>query len=459
MSKSFFFISLLFISVASWGQDRCSSFYAQLYPKSETIDSRLYAVHLTDFLPQSGILSANSAKSLKFSPTLHFSLGAPVVSHSAGNWENKKYAILLPLKYIKSQMLNLFHQDTFIIGDLKLPEESVLLIPRDEEISGRFKGKIIYYDPNEPISDVVRRYLKDIDSIVLEPSGPFLSDKFFWKEKEVVELDFFKKYFLDKLTVTHMLHSESVIGELQMGVHNFFANWLYRKKPSNQSLYELKYNKLVFEEQMKYILSTVEQMQMPLHVNESIDKQIRILRKLLNIMEVDILLQEKYQRSVFSVVEPYQAEIINKSGSLKELSEFVFQRAFEFPEVRFGNQGKDDFLRMSVSDLHFLSFESYKEIARQELDPNQAKNEFAYRYLLVKKALSLYATNKDFFFISKDLFVELFRQADERQISLLLNLLREMIPNEKIRTFFSEKYIRDKLIQAIGESRARSIIE
>lgn len=65
--------------------------------------------------------------------TIHFSVNGEVGSHGFGNWNNCKYAILIPFKNIPVNQLRCsVTVDTFIEGGLKLPETAYFLCPEDE---------------------------------------------------------------------------------------------------------------------------------------------------------------------------------------------------------------------------------------------------------------------------------------------------------------------------------------
>lgn len=88
----------------------------------------LIAVHLTDTFPEDGILRTRfSYDPSIIRDTIHFSINGSVGSHMYGNWDNKRYAILVPLERIKDRIVNYNPVDTFILGDLELSESSWIL--------------------------------------------------------------------------------------------------------------------------------------------------------------------------------------------------------------------------------------------------------------------------------------------------------------------------------------------
>lgn len=112
-------------------------------PNLDDLLSKTAAVHATDILPTDGLMRAGSGADIgaedgfsfsSFRPTLHFALGQLVWGHAAGNWDLKKYAIIVPLSSLNSQLLNLSVDDTFILGDLKIPSNAILIDASGENV-------------------------------------------------------------------------------------------------------------------------------------------------------------------------------------------------------------------------------------------------------------------------------------------------------------------------------------
>lgn len=131
------------------GDPACAIRFEDLLAKSPdaaTLDRRVFAVHATDFFPEDGVLKAGGARVTdsgrvrgneppSFRPTIHWSLGELVRSHSA-SWEKMPFAVVVPLGGLKKQLVNLNTYDSFVLGDFKLPEGAILIAPKD------FKGKV-----------------------------------------------------------------------------------------------------------------------------------------------------------------------------------------------------------------------------------------------------------------------------------------------------------------------------
>jgi hypothetical protein len=117
------------------------------YGRYVFVPENIILVHKTDYLPsQQRIKTLGNAThndddyhSEKFLPiqatrqTVHFSLNHPVASHLMGNWDNKKYALLVPAEgLMKKNIITVNTSDTFTLGDVPLKgKDAELIISRD----------------------------------------------------------------------------------------------------------------------------------------------------------------------------------------------------------------------------------------------------------------------------------------------------------------------------------------
>jgi len=127
---------------------------------SSKIKNKLIAVHATDSLPDNGYLRRAGPENdegtqiikilQKIRGTLHFSLGELVRElDDEISWDLHRVAVLIPLKDLMSQLININCYDTFILGDYKLNERSVVVKPfgMDHNDSGEYQ--IYGYDPEK----------------------------------------------------------------------------------------------------------------------------------------------------------------------------------------------------------------------------------------------------------------------------------------------------------------------
>lgn len=121
--------------------------------KPDTLEPKdLVLVHLTDAFPEDGIIRPTSyyrPEVLRFS--LHFSVNDPVVEeaqYGVGNWERRRYAILIPFDKVMDRIEQFSPGDTIVMDELELPEGSLILagnvahLPKDTKKAGKAETAI-----------------------------------------------------------------------------------------------------------------------------------------------------------------------------------------------------------------------------------------------------------------------------------------------------------------------------
>ncbi|MCL5291389.1 MAG: hypothetical protein M1548_02520 [Actinobacteria bacterium] len=141
-------------------------------PPLEELESRLFAVHATPIFPEGGILKAgarglspnNGWKSdhPSFRPTIHFSLGELVRPHGRQSWENMPYAIVVPIRALEEQLVNLFPEDTFILGDYRLTSEATILVMKGTNVSGLSPDiRVVEYDKETGLRTAIDQLIRE----------------------------------------------------------------------------------------------------------------------------------------------------------------------------------------------------------------------------------------------------------------------------------------------------------
>jgi len=100
----------------------------------------LVAVHMTDYFPRGAKIRTTGAatEGNDYIPreTIHFTLNDTVSQLGIANWDSKKYAILIPFEKVANRFINLHGADSFILGDLKLPDGTEVM-GRARDLHGR----------------------------------------------------------------------------------------------------------------------------------------------------------------------------------------------------------------------------------------------------------------------------------------------------------------------------------
>jgi hypothetical protein len=155
-----------------------------------TIDD-LIVVHLTDQYVSDGVLKPHSYAPLKindvvsgeekkwFYPreTLHFTLNGIVDDHNGGynqrdtySWKDKKFAYIVPLVNVIGQVISLFTHDTILLGQLKLPDSTeVVLNQTPEKVKAAIKKKGYQFLDIEGVKQLDAAYLEGTRTNINHP--------------------------------------------------------------------------------------------------------------------------------------------------------------------------------------------------------------------------------------------------------------------------------------------------
>jgi len=114
---------------------------------------QLAAVHMTRYCPENGIIKThgsvseeNENKNYVGRESIHFNLNGVVTGgfEGAAGWDAMPFAIVTPLESMKDRVVDLYPVDTWVIGDFKIPENSVIVVDRSQfsemDIPNRFGG-------------------------------------------------------------------------------------------------------------------------------------------------------------------------------------------------------------------------------------------------------------------------------------------------------------------------------
>lgn len=389
MTKMLFLILFILMSPYSgFAQNKCIDVFRTSKPTTlskQTLDEKLFAVHITDYLPEGGVIRTTTDNRARFATTLHFSLGGPVISHSLGNWDHKKYAVLVPLKTLKPQLVNIFAQDTFIVGDFELPPSAILLVPSGESVNIKFPGKVVSYDSQVGIIQGVKDQLQKEKTIVLDSTGPSLTDKTFLNGEAINEKLFFKDYFSENKQLTHALHEETVFGSLDTKIFRIFKDWYYHGRPIELNLSYLKYHQLVLTELLPVAIERVARMNLPPMARASFEEGVQNFKELLNILEIEIKTQETFKKSLLSSGTNLRKDILKRKSSVESLSTYVDQIKDSLPEAN-PPTGYDVFMLQAFNDLKDVSFERFVFLVRQHGEINNIAP-FEIESLILRRAI------------------------------------------------------------------------
>ncbi len=190
-------------------------------PSLKLLREKMFAVHATDLVPQGGVMVAGARaidpekadkEPASFRPTLHFALGEMVRPHGRSSWEEKKYAVVLPLKDLEPQLTNVAPHDSFILGNFRIPEGAIFLAPEGAELEGlpddvsvrRYKGDL---------RKAVSATIEDNGGWPVQMSGVTSDDPARIGERDINNPTFFKSLLDERPDLSFGTHIGSEVGE------------------------------------------------------------------------------------------------------------------------------------------------------------------------------------------------------------------------------------------------------
>lgn len=361
---------------------------------AKDLDDKLFAIHLTNYLPENGIIEANSLNRARFAATIHFSLGEPVISHGSGNWINKKYAILVPIKYLKDQMLNIFVQDTFVVGSFQLPKEAIILIPKGSALPKGYAGSVRTYEDNK-IAEATKNLIKEEKGIEVSANSPFVKSEITVQGEIIDPKVMLKKYFDANKDLTYELHYTTIYGALDTGIYSILGEWSIGLLPSNSlSANNLKTRLIIFQKLIHEMDRRVKLMNLPTVAMRNYDNNRKALGGLINLIEVEIEFQVKYHKT-FLNSRSHSTEIWKNRFDKKNLMNILTDSLEEYNDSSLIENKK-----IHISELaRGLSFLDY----------------FAFKKLLYSSEISSQANMHD---IHKELFLTGLSSINNNKITL-----------------------------------------
>jgi hypothetical protein len=194
--------------------------------------------HMTDYIPKGGIIQTTRSATGAMRDSVHFSVNHSVLGHIGGDWSNKKFAILMPLKGARNMSGNSFAggiaTDFYSIGPVKIPPNSIRVrhnskLPKEKyrivnasefkELTGLKKCNVIETsNPNfqEAVDDIISKSGYELRQT---------QDSFVWgtlKKNGQMGLKNFKKFneYLKANGMTPMAHTYTPNGKVEQLYEN-----------------------------------------------------------------------------------------------------------------------------------------------------------------------------------------------------------------------------------------------
>ncbi|MGE3757780.1 MAG: hypothetical protein AB7H97_08490, partial [Pseudobdellovibrionaceae bacterium] len=362
-----------------------------LHQRAEEIRSRLFAVHATVIFPKDGVLIAG-ARDLRtnkthvaseppsFRPTVHFSLGELVRSHRGGDWDQSPYAVVLPLRSIENQLVNIHPYDSFVLGNFKIPPEAILVIPESEVHRVPPGLRYVTYESGTPLR-------RAIDKVIADNGGwkvTMQNQTDIWAPAEVNgkninSKDFFEPLLRENpfLTYGNHLHAEVGgiyrMGNIEQALHSLMREFAGHGIGHS---YEMALFKEEFIRYHLYRLDTyLASANLPDHSMDVYQKKRRNVLDWLNIVKMEKVVNQGYGLTLMESDKVTFGTLELLKGDPQKLSQYVedLVQSNKLKQVREGNSGRptelaEYFTASSPSEVRELLSRHPKVLKAEDVD-------------------------------------------------------------------------------------------
>lgn len=410
----------------------CNNLFRPSYFLSNNIstEDRTLAVHLTNYFPKDGFVRASIENRGRFAPTLHFALGQPVIDHAFGKWSQKQYGVLLPLGAMRDQILNLFPQDTFVLGDVKLPPEATIFVPNGERIPPGLPFQIRHYNAEMGIKNTIEEYIRSSGTLVFKAPPPFSPEHLIVNGKEVPGEEAFRSLFRDFFSknkeVTSTSHDYTPWGKIDYGIIDLLGRWLRDSSPL-----ELKSNRVILDtlsiqDSLLEVHRIYRRMKLPEAAQKSFTGHLKNLRDYLNLLQVDVALRKEFGKSILATdlkLDPtFKSKItlnLSHKATLRKILIDNFDRLATVDQHEVSFTPRDLF-----SMLNFSGLDQLQKTIREEFPNPISKEKSEIDLVIIWRASQLLCQNK----ISADVALSHWREriGNVSETSIKINVIDNM---------------------------------
>lgn len=285
-------------------------------PPLDVLESKMFVVHSTPILPKGGVMIAGARdisfnpreeEPASFRPTIHFSLGEIVQEHRNFSWDENPYAIVAPLKAVKGQLMNLYPNDTFILGNYRLTYDATVLVPKGTNTSDLPPDvKVVEYNRRGQtgLRAAVNKAIADQQgwAVRMQPGGVDTGSVAMIEDVDINHVDFFRAMYEALPHVSYGTHTTSERGEaFRLGSIEQATNWAlqgYKEFGRPRNLLETQFYKAYIEHNLARLTDFLKGQNLSPEAIRSFEEKSVKLRGWLNIMDVDLEIREKYGRTL-----------------------------------------------------------------------------------------------------------------------------------------------------------------
>jgi hypothetical protein len=282
---------------------KASRDFTQFPPSRAEINKYLTAVHVTNFIPETGFLTAKmSSETQWFRSTVHFTLGEMVIAHDRGSWEKTQFAVLIPFRHIQPQVINVYHQDTFAFGKVKIPVGATIIHPQGV-LPPPIRGvRNRPYNPQkESLREVVDKTLLDEDQWTFKSSGAQYTDDTLLHGFNVNSASFFKNILKDS-GITWGMPEHNPLKSINFRLVELFSATKDGWGSVNFELNNWILEKARFDHKLQLGKELLKQRGLDIHRDEQTIRAFKDLNRYLTLIDLEILVQQKYDKTLMGTV-------------------------------------------------------------------------------------------------------------------------------------------------------------
>lgn len=345
-------------------------------PPLEVLESKIFAVHATPILPKDGVLKAGAIdisydkkwqdEPPSFRPTIHFALGELVREHQNISWDKKPFAVVIPIKALESQLINVFPHDTFVLGDYKLTPEAILLVPRGTNVSTLSQDvQVVEYGSGTNLRQAVDQVIRDKNgwSVRMEPEGVTIGSVAYVEDAEINSADFFQSLLERFPHISFGTHLNSERGDaFRFGLIEQGLNQIMRTYSGNWfsfSTIQVQFHKSFVTHNLIKLEAFIKHAQglTPGALRAFEDKKQK-LAGWMNIIDADMELRVRLGKTLSGAPKRVQKQIQAQRYDSGKLRETVGKLASSLPNAV---EGKEVSCFVLVEMLHQMSPDELKE--------------------------------------------------------------------------------------------------
>ena len=285
---------------------------------AETLERKLFAVHATNIFPEDGIMRVGMVRRSdvqpsadydppSFRPTSHWSLGELVRMHGPNSWEDNRFAIIVPLGQLGDQLVNVNAYDTFTIGDFKIPEGGIVVVPQSDSKKIPDHLTVIRYSEDLKLRDAVAQAIEKYGGWPVRMRGRSSADSVACIDGHNINtVQFFSSFLAKYPQVAFGDHILSLVGEA-CSIGNIEGGIRYIAEQYDPYARQLDTAEMVFAREfirlnLHKFQALLEAKQFPENVQASVQAKLDKVHAWLTIVDADLELRVK-QRQTLAVAE------------------------------------------------------------------------------------------------------------------------------------------------------------